>query len=161
MLHDGSKAVKQANKLSSKTLEKHIAATEESSPYVGSSMGWDEQEKRDELFSIHSRYILVRNNGSLVGYTSFRFEHEDDWDILYCYEVQVLGSYQRQGLGRALMHHLISIGKKCQMEKINLTVFKVNVAAGALYRNLGFSLDESSPDEEDGADYEILCYSLE
>jgi hypothetical protein len=54
--------------------------------YTGSSFGWDPPHKQGELFHHLSRFILVypaSGNQSLVAFTAFRFEFEDDQNILY------------------------------------------------------------------------------
>ncbi|KAJ7169952.1 acyl-CoA N-acyltransferase [Mycena filopes] len=130
--------------------------------YTSSSFGWDPPHKRGELFHRLSRFILVYPTTgvqTLVAFTAFRFEFEDDENILYCYDLQVSQSSQRHGLGRALMTHLAKIGKDFKLDKILLTVFKANTRALKFYKNFGFKIDETSPEEGDEEDYEILSKS--
>jgi len=131
--------------------------------YTGSSFGWDPPKKEEELFNRLSRFILVyptNDKDSLVAFTAFRFEFEEDEIILYCYDLQVSKTSQRHGLGRALMNHLAKIGADFKMDKIMLTVFKANTRALKFYKDFGFEFDITSPDDEDEEDYKLLCKSL-
>ncbi|KII93583.1 hypothetical protein PLICRDRAFT_35808 [Plicaturopsis crispa FD-325 SS-3] len=129
------------------------------------TFSWDPPAKRAELFHRSSRFLLVRANddGQIVAYTMFRFEHEEGEDLLYCYELQVAPSAQRTGLGAALVAHLHALAVPWHMEKIMLTVLKANEQAVAFYARLGFTMDPACPgyptdddDEEEEVDYEIL-----
>ncbi|KAK0198411.1 acyl-CoA N-acyltransferase [Armillaria mellea] len=188
MLANGSKRVRDANKASaaelsnvlnisdpifevltssdlSKQLRGDIFAMLESNMrdlYAQSSFGWDPTDKRKEMFDSLSRFVVARRTDTqaLSGYTIFRFEHENDSDMLYCYELQVSNASRRSGLGRKLMDLLGSIGRSWRMQKIMLTVFEANDAALAFYFALGFVVDETSPDPDDDADYKILSTQL-
>lgn len=49
-------------------------------------LGWDPKAKKKELFHSKSRFILVRPIDltiPLLAFSMFRFEHEEDEDILY------------------------------------------------------------------------------
>ncbi|KAJ7597108.1 acyl-CoA N-acyltransferase [Mycena floridula] len=132
--------------------------------YRASSFEWNPPEKRQELFHQLSRFILVHGpDGRLTGFCDFRFEHEDEEDLVYCYELQISKAVQRKGLGKTLVDRLVSIGKGFFMEKIVLTCFNSNVDALAFYKRYGFATDPSSPDEEDDeeCDYTILCIEIE
>ncbi|KAJ7361662.1 acyl-CoA N-acyltransferase [Mycena albidolilacea] len=131
--------------------------------YSGSSFGWDPPKKREELFNRLSRFLLVYptdEKDSLVAFTAFRFEYEEEENILYCYDLQVSESSQRHGLGRTLMNHLSKIGTDFGMDKIMLTVFKGNARALKFYNKFGFETDVVSPDDEDEEDYKLLCKYL-
>ncbi|KAK0465127.1 acyl-CoA N-acyltransferase [Desarmillaria tabescens] len=189
MLADGSKRVRNANKASaaelskalrisddpnfevltsselSKSLREDIFAMLETNMrdfYLQSSFGWHPAEKRKEMFDPLSRFIVARRPDTqvLAGYSIFRFERENDLDMLYCYELQVSNTSRRNGLGRKLMDLLGSIGEAWHMQKIMLTVFEANGAALVFYVALGFVVDETSPDEDDDADYKILSMQL-
>ncbi|KAJ7487675.1 acyl-CoA N-acyltransferase [Mycena galericulata] len=128
--------------------------------YTASSFGWDPPHKKGELFDPLSRFILVypaSGKRSLVAFTSFRFEFEEGQNILYCYDIQVSKSSQRHGLGRTLMNHMGKIGADFGMDKIMLTVFKANKRALKFYDDLGFEMDQDSPDDDDEEDYKLLC----
>ncbi|KAH8102464.1 acyl-CoA N-acyltransferase [Cristinia sonorae] len=121
-----------------------------------SSLGWLPIKKKKELFHSQSRFIIVRDDAAdIVAFTMFRFDVEDDGDVLYCYEVQVAGESRGFGLGKQLMDFLASIGKKWRMECLMLTVLKVNKGAIRFYKSYGLQVDEYSPDDPD-CDYEIL-----
>ncbi|PBK77254.1 hypothetical protein ARMSODRAFT_270077 [Armillaria solidipes] len=107
--------------------------------YAQSSFGWDPTDKRKEMFDSLSRFVVARrpDTQALSGYTIFRFEHENDSDMLYCYELQVSNASRRSGLGRKLMDLLGSIGESWRMRKIMLTVFEANDVALAFYFALG------------------------
>ncbi|KAK0245795.1 acyl-CoA N-acyltransferase [Armillaria nabsnona] len=165
MLADGSKRVRDANKASaaelsqalsvsdptfevltsnelSKQLREDIFAMLETNMrdlYAQSSFGWDPTDKRKEMFDSLSRFVVARrpDTQALSGYSIFRFEHEIDSDMLYCYELQVSNASRRSGLGRKLMDLLGSIGQSWRMQKIMLTVFEANEAALAFYFALG------------------------
>lgn len=151
-----------------------------------SSMGWDVQEKQKELFHPEARFIILsaacaesdsiqpeeQEPRHIVGFSMFRFDYEEGEKLLYCYEVQLDENSRRLGLGHFLMEELIRIGKAWNMEKVMLTVLKVNSDAARFYRRIGFSLDPSSPDgagedDDEGpgdaeleCDYEILSVTL-
>ncbi|KAG7450472.1 uncharacterized protein BT62DRAFT_1072541 [Guyanagaster necrorhizus] len=188
MLADGSKRVRDANKASAAQLSRALNISDDptfevltssqlSKPlreaifsmfetnmrdfYSQSSFGWDPADKRKEMFDPLSRFVVARRPDKqvLLGYSVFRFEHEDDSDMIYCYELQVSNASRRSGLGRKLMDLLGSIGESWRMQKIMLTVFEVNETALAFYFALGFVIDETSPDDDD-ADYKILSMQL-
>jgi hypothetical protein len=51
-----------------------------------SSFGWDPAKKRKEIFHSLSRFILVYDKGdTLLAFVMFRFEHENDEDMVYWY----------------------------------------------------------------------------
>ncbi|KAJ7706104.1 acyl-CoA N-acyltransferase [Mycena rosella] len=131
--------------------------------YTASSFGWDPPHKKGELFDPLSRFILVypkSDKNSLAAFTAFRFEFEEDQNILYCYDLQVSKASQRHGLGRALMNHLAKIGTDFGLDKIMLTVFQGNTQALEFYANFGFETDPDSPGDDDEEDYRILCKNL-
>lgn len=56
--------------------------------YMRSSFGWDPPSKHKELFDPNSRFMLARTDSAescpaLVGFVMFRFEHEDEENIVY------------------------------------------------------------------------------
>ncbi|KAL4260727.1 N-alpha-acetyltransferase 40 [Pleurotus pulmonarius] len=128
------------------------------------SMGWYPDEKKNELFHRLSRFILAYDGDSaLVAYTMFRFEFEEEKNLIYCYELQVSPNFKRQGLGRVLMEQVKVIGKKYDMDKIVLTVFKDNSEAVQFYEHSGFATDPSCPSHDGGdesLEYRILSLEL-
>ncbi|KAJ6503477.1 acyl-CoA N-acyltransferase [Mycena vitilis] len=186
-LSTGSKTIEKANKAPASQLAKSVASnsthtvkvllaegldectrgsvwsmfeTNMRTMYTASSFGWDPPHKKEELFNRLSRFILVyptSGTQSLVAFTAFRFEFEDDQNILYCYDIQVSKTSQRNGLGQALMNQLVQIGADFGLDKIMLTVFKGNKPALKFYKSFGFVMDADSPEDGDPEDYRILC----
>ncbi|KAI0080116.1 hypothetical protein K474DRAFT_1705122 [Panus rudis PR-1116 ss-1] len=128
-----------------------------------SSLGWETHSKLEELFHRQSRFVIVHkctdqdpDSSSavfeaerIVAFTMFRFDREDDYDMIYCYELQIDREAQRQGLGKFLMQCLTQIGEKTRMEKIVLTALKSNKSALDFYYAAGFTMDPTSPDYEE------------
>ncbi|EKM61181.1 uncharacterized protein PHACADRAFT_134503 [Phanerochaete carnosa HHB-10118-sp] len=117
-----------------------------------SSMGWDAEDKQKETFHSDSRFIILsvatsesdtgrseQQGAQVIGFSVFRFDYEEGEKLLYCYEVQLCESSRRLGLGRFLMHEIIRIGRAWNMEKVMLTVLKVNTDAARFYREIGYA----------------------
>ena len=53
--------------------------------YEKSSFGWNPTKKKRELFHKLGRFILVRSKDSaeVVAFTSFRFEEEEEFCVIY------------------------------------------------------------------------------
>ena len=64
------------------------------------------------------------------------------------YELQIDEKYQNKGLGEHFMKCLEKLAKKWQMERIVLTVLTNNDGALRFYKRLGYTVDETSPDDE-------------
>ena len=146
--------------------------------YEASQWGLNLDEKRDELTHEGAQFLIVTidtnqdgtdgwNKDSLVAFTHFRFEVNDDdhptEEVLYLWEIQVQDAYRRYGLGKRLMTIMEVIGMQMKMKKVMLTVFKNNQPALEFYRKkLKYGIDESSPTnyesgpDDEEADYEIL-----
>lgn len=74
--------------------------------------------------------------------------------------MQIEPTAQRQGLGKHMMLALQRCAMHWKMEKIVLTVLKNNENAKAFFKAIGYSLDDSTPDILEKADYEILSKSI-
>jgi len=138
--------------------------------------GWNRNEKMKELFHPAARFIVVTNAkgverqdnsvaidpSEIVAFTIYRFDWDDEDEpehpVLYCYELQVLNSFQAHGLGRLLMSQLVTIAERLRMWKVMLTCFKRNEGAISFYRRCGFDIDSNSPSSfgNENEDYEIL-----
>ena len=148
--------------------------------YVGSSWGYNEEEKRQELADEANRFLILRDSSNqLAAFLSFRFVEEnllpteddeegDDAkvDAIYCFELQINTTYRRQGLGAFLMRVFEHIGSYYAASKAMLTVFKSNRDAFEFYKQVGYAEDEISPSqclvEEEAAkyDWEIMSKQL-
>ncbi|KAI9595460.1 hypothetical protein BDF19DRAFT_71933 [Syncephalis fuscata] len=138
--------------------------------YTTASWDWDKEEKRAELFHKDSRFIIAQSNSSddslkpvdneqfnkvirqWLAFAMFRFDTEEQMasddmiPVLYCYELQVDCSAQGQGIGRILMQEMDKIAAHWHMTKIMLTLIKINTPAKLFYQQLGFTIDEISPE---------------
>ncbi|XP_038073497.1 N-alpha-acetyltransferase 40-like [Patiria miniata] len=135
--------------------------------YEASKSGWRSREKRDEMTDDRAWYLIARETDDTpVGLIHFRFDMDFDDEVVYCYEIQLVESVRRKGLGKFLMQILSLLAHKVHMKKVMLTVFKKNFTAFEFFKNtLKFEIDETSPSifdplEEDEYDYEIMSKAV-
>jgi len=133
--------------------------------YEGSSWGWDEKIKRDEMLEDNARYLLAYDaDDKVVAMSHFRFDVDEDVEVLYCYEVQLSQIVRRKGLGKFLMQILELMAMKAKMKKVILTVFKANSHANNFFTKMKYKVDDTSPsldtEDEENYDYEILSKPL-
>ncbi|XP_055849409.1 N-alpha-acetyltransferase 40 [Episyrphus balteatus] len=129
--------------------------------YKESKMGWQPKIKQNDLNKNWARYLVALDKSkNPVAYAMFRFDLDYGNAVLYCYEMQIEKSSQRQGLGKFMMTALENCAKHWDMEKVVLTVLKNNPIAAEFFRKIGFALDETSPDVLEKAEYEILSKQI-
>ena len=134
--------------------------------YESSSCGWNRSNKLKELKDKTSRLLLLKcvDTNQSIAFVNFRFEvgGNDSECVIYCYELQVVDSHQRSGVGQYLMSVVYEMGHTFHMEKVMLTVFKRNTIAMNFYtKALNYRIDRSSPSRFNiVADYEILSLKI-
>jgi hypothetical protein len=57
--------------------------------YKNSKDGWHPKAKRREMKLLDLKYLLVRRDGHLEGFASFMPTNEDDYPVIYCYEIHL------------------------------------------------------------------------
>ncbi|CAD6186772.1 unnamed protein product [Caenorhabditis auriculariae] len=129
--------------------------------YSMSQWGWDPESKKNELGATTARFLIAKNEkGERIGYAHYRFDIDHDCAVLYCYEIQVLESYQKKGVGSIILKTLETLAEKTGMEKVMATVFAFNVKSLCFFHKLGYVNDVSCPDENQGLDYLILSKNV-
>lgn len=128
--------------------------------YKASVDGWNPLKKRREMRLLDLRYLLLAREGLIEeghteeerglgrpveGFLSFMLTWEDGVEVIYCYEIHLEERVRGSGVGKRLMGLLEEVGRKAQVEKAMLTVFKSNEKAVRFYERLGYVVDEFSP----------------
>eukprot|EP01100_Stratorugosa_tubuloviscum_P010151 TRINITY_DN4331_c0_g1_i1.p1 TRINITY_DN4331_c0_g1~~TRINITY_DN4331_c0_g1_i1.p1 ORF type:complete len:145 (-),score=54.79 TRINITY_DN4331_c0_g1_i1:57-491(-) len=128
------------------------------------TFGWDDDEKQEELKEEIANFIILTINNPIsntierIGFCHFRFEIDDFEQIptLYCWEIQIMSSWQKKGLGSHIVQQLINLAKECKMHQILLTVQSVNQIALNFYQKLGFNQIYSSPRDLSEPGYVVM-----
>ena len=115
--------------------------------YEESDWGWNAKNKSDELLDESAWYLLAEKpDGTIIGFSHFRFGMNGDDEVLHVNEIQIEPSYQRKGLGRFMMQVLELLGFKADMRKIMLTTFKHNHDASKFFKKtMKYEIDETNP----------------
>ncbi len=94
--------------------------------YQQSRGGWLEKQKKKEMREDDMFYLLATtpDTGALAAFASFKYDFEDDTEVVYCYELQVAPAYRGQHVAQGLVRVLTRIGRQTRMKKIMLTCFK-------------------------------------
>ena len=95
---------------------------------------WTRGNFSDSLNAGHSAWVLVQDN-KIIGYALLMIV----LDEAHLLNLSIAKAYQKQGLGRFLLEHMLEISKKYQAVNMFLEVRASNVSALALYENLGFN----------------------
>ena len=97
---------------------------------------WLEETMRFELAADHTRYFVVLEADSVIGYAGLsKLPNSEQADIQ---TVAVAPNQRGRGLGRALMERLIGEAQKLGAEDLFLEVRADNPVAQNLYESLGF-----------------------
>lgn len=131
--------------------------------YEKSENGWNVKQKEKEFKNEKARFILCSVDDELIAFVHFRFELDDEQKhpVVYCYEIQVIPSFQSHGIGKFLMQILYQIGSRFKMNKVMLTCFKHNEATFQFYRKLGYDLDVCTPSKFNiDTSYEIFSLRI-
>eukprot|EP00898_Chlorokybus_atmophyticus_P001918 jgi/Chlat1/2727/Chrsp182S08757 len=128
---------------------------------------WQEVKKLKarEMVEGDALYIVARDakTDERTAFAQFRFVIEEDIEVLYVYELQLMEDVLRKGLGRHLMMLMELLARKNAMRGVMLTVQKRNAAALAIYERMGYTIADISPSKcdplapEGTYNYEILC----
>jgi len=124
--------------------------------YKRSQGGWKERKKIKEMTSKTSRYLVAFKDSKPVAFSHFQFDMDYGREVLYCYEIQLETSVRRLGLGKHIMKTLEAIAGASKLPLVVLTVFKHNPDAIEFFRNLGYSIDETCPEDDEEKDYVIM-----
>lgn len=95
---------------------------------------WTRGNFSDSLNSGYSASVLLRNE-VIIGYALVMMV----LDEAHLLNLSVAKAYQKQGLGRILLEHMIKIAKNNQAANMFLEVRPSNISAIALYENMGFN----------------------
>ena len=71
-----------------------------SDDYKKSKQGWMPRSKRKEMKLFDLKYLLVKKDNQVEGFLSFMPTYEDDFPVIYCYEIHL--SPPLQGCARVL-----------------------------------------------------------
>nr|CAG4650676.1 EOG090X0MNC [Sida crystallina] len=129
------------------------------SMYLESCWGWNEDEKRKEMTSDKSWYLVALNtDGNPIAFSHFQYDLDYGFSVLYCYELQLELECRRKGMGKFMLQVLELMAFRAGLDKVILTVFLHNPAARNFFKSVGYTLDETSPVStiEEQFDYEIL-----
>lgn len=94
---------------------------------------WTRGNFSDSLNSGYSAWVL-ESGGEIIGYALMMMV----LDEAHLLNLSVAKSYQKQGLGRYLLEHMLKIAKNHKAANMFLEVRPSNISAIALYENMGF-----------------------
>lgn len=95
---------------------------------------WSRGNFSDSLVSGYSAWVLL-DGAKIIGYALMMMV----LDEAHLLNLSVAKAYQKQGLGRLLLEHMIEIAKKHDAANMFLEVRPSNISAIALYENIGFN----------------------
>jgi ribosomal-protein-alanine N-acetyltransferase len=95
---------------------------------------WTRGNFSDSLNSGYSAWVLMHNE-EIIGYSIMMMV----LDEAHLLNLSIAKTYQKQGLGRTLLEHMVDIAKNIQMANMFLEVRQSNISAIALYENMGFN----------------------
>lgn len=94
---------------------------------------WTRGNFSDSLNSGYSAWVL-ESGGEIIGYALMMMV----LDEAHLLNLSVAKSYQKRGLGRYLLEHMLKIAKNHKAANMFLEVRPSNISAIALYENMGF-----------------------
>ena len=95
---------------------------------------WSRGNFSDSLASGYSAWVLL-DGAKIIGYALMMMV----LDEAHLLNLSIAKAYQKQGLGRLLLEHMINIAKKHRSANMFLEVRPSNISAIALYENIGFN----------------------
>lgn len=95
---------------------------------------WTRGNFVDSLNSGYSAWVL-ESDGEIVGYALMMMV----LDEAHLLNISVAKAYQKRGLGRLLLEHMIRIAREKKAANMFLEVRQSNVSAISLYENIGFN----------------------
>ena len=95
---------------------------------------WTRGNFSDSLNSGYSAWVLLSNQ-AVIGYALLMMV----LDEAHILNLSVAKQYQKQGLGRYLLEHVLKVAKQYKASNLFLEVRPSNISAIALYEKLGFS----------------------
>ncbi len=98
------------------------------------SAPWTKESLLGEIISERSHYIVVENNGEVIGYCGF-------WKIFdegHITNIAVDQPYQGKGVGSRLIKEMLELGKTLDVVSYTLEVRVSNLQAIGLYEKFGF-----------------------
>ena len=102
---------------------------------------WTENNFAVELDNPFARFFVYDDGGTVVGYYG-AWRVVDEWDIA---DIAVRADRRRQGIGRALLEHLLATARAEGVRDVTLEVRPSNIAARALYEAFGFCEEGRRP----------------
>ncbi|UPQ97875.1 N-acetyltransferase [Chloropicon primus] len=131
------------------------------------SSTWDRvwQGKKRDMASREARYLILRSRpgSGVAGFCNYRFLVEDEeWIVLYVYELQVSQDHRRRGVGKNLTDLCQLLAERTEMQGVMLTTLKCNEGACRFYEREGFTpsvIDPTvvCPERAAEFDYRILA----
>lgn len=110
-----------------------VNAVMEIEPHIYSHP-WSRGNFVDSLNSGYSASILELN-GEIIGYALMMMV----LDEAHLLNLSIAKAYQKQGLGRLLLEHMIRVAQEKKAANMFLEVRPSNISAIALYENIGFN----------------------
>jgi len=95
---------------------------------------WSRGNFSDSLTSGYPAWVLL-HGAKIIGYALMMMV----LDEAHLLNLSIAKTYQKQGLGRLLLEHMIAIAKKHSAANMFLEVRPSNISAIALYENIGFN----------------------
>ncbi|KAK0271150.1 hypothetical protein LTR35_013711 [Friedmanniomyces endolithicus] len=168
-------ALNSAHELKADELSICFALVEQTSrpDYEASSWGWHPKRKLREMRDAEMWYLLVSRSSStgdtVEGFLSFMITHDSrpPVPVLYIYEIHLVESLRKVGLGAHLMQLAEEIARRVGLCKVMLTCFLSNIKARCFYEKRGYTRDVCSPDDRQTrkrvveVDYVIMSQAVE
>ncbi|NUT98090.1 MAG: GNAT family N-acetyltransferase [Saccharothrix sp.] len=82
--------------------------------------------------------------------------HEAHDDVLYLYSMWVKPTFRQRGVGEALVRDVVAWAREHGWGRVQLRVFRSNLAARRLYERLGFAGDGSGDGGDGSGDGEVM-----